>query len=1050
MIKRFTLIMSTLLMLIGVGTSFAQVTNSAFNGKVTDNKNEALPGATVVITHKPTGTQYGAVTQANGRFYLPNIRPGGPYTLQVNFVGFKAQTKENVFVKLGQNLAVDFELKADVSTLEQVVVVSDQLFNNDRTGATSNINREKIEALPTISRSQQDYTRLTPQSDGNSFMGRNALFNNFSLDGSIFNNSFGLDAPTPGGQTSAQPVSLDAIDQLQVSIAPYDVRQSGFTGAGVNAITKSGTNEFKGSVYTFIRNEQMIGSKVAGTEVTNPDLKFNQYGFRLGGPIVRDKLFFFINGESVRREDPGSNFIASRPGVSGVNVSRVEASVMDQISSQLRNQYGYETGPYENYVYNTTNDKFLAKLDWNINKQNRLTLRYNYLKSVREQGPNPFAINFTGGRSPNVNTLPFRNSGYAINNNINSIVAELSTRLGNKMSNNLVIGYTQFRDFRTPFSAPFPTIEIAENNLSYTTVGHEPFSINNVLDQDVFQFTDNFTIYTGKNTWTFGANFEMFQFNNSFNLFYYGVFPVPAQFGGYSFSSVAEFLASTDPSSPSYRDYSAEVAQFQQTPYSLVEVDLGQLGVYGQLERQVNNKVKLTFGLRVDFPMYFSSIESNPLVTALTFKDNDNNDEQLDVGKLPNINPLFAPRFGFNVDLNGDQSTQLRGGTGIFSGRVPFVWIGNQASNRGSNDPANIGVVNATTEGFRFPQVWKTNLAVDQKLPWGMVGTLEFLYSKDVNAVTVRNANLTAPTRTLPDGRTGFDATSNKVNTQVGGAYVLDNTNKGYQLSITAQLKKRFKSGLDIGLAYSYLDSRDMLISTEISQFIFEGNPIQSNPNQPNLSFSQFGLKHRIIGSLSYRKEYAKNFATSVALFYESGQGARYSYTYSGDLNGDGVAANDLIYVPNSQSEINLVDIQDGNGNVVKTAAQQWAELNAFIEQDSYMSKNRGKILERNGALSPWFHNIDFRILQDFYVKVGGKRNTLQLSLDVLNLGNLLNSTWGVRQVFNIAQPINFVGNDANGNPQFQYTNTFTESFRSDVSLNSRWRAQIGIRYIFN
>lgn len=1050
MIKRFTPILFMICLIAGLSTGFAQVTNSAFNGIVTDDKKEALPGATVVVIHIPTGTQYGAITQANGRFYLANVRPGGPYTFRVSYVGYKQQSKEGVQVKLGQNLAVDFQMKQDAENLDQVVVTSNQLFNNDRTGAISNINRKQIEALPTISRSQQDYTRLTPQSDGNSFMGRNALFNNFSLDGSIFNNSFGLDAPTPGGQTNAQPVSLDAIDQLQVSIAPYDVRQSGFTGAGVNAVTKSGTNEFKGSAYIFLRNENMIGSKVANESVTNPDLKFKQYGFRLGGPLIKNKLFFFINGEVVRREDPGSNFIASRPGVSGPNVSRVQASVMDQISSQLRTVYGYETGPYENYVYETTNDKFLAKLDWNINKQHRLTVRYNYLKSIREQGPHPFAINFTGGRVPSVNNLPFRNSGYAINNNINSVVAELTSRLGAKISNNLVVGYTQFKDFRTPFSAPFPTFEIAENGLSYTTIGHEPFSINNILDQDVFQFTDNFTLYTGKNTWTFGANFEMFQFNNSFNLFYYGVFPVPGQFGGYSFPSVNDFLATITPGNPNFRDYNAEVTQFQQRPFQLVEVDLGQLGLYGQLERQVNNKVKLTFGLRVDFPLYFSSIKSNPLVSALTFRNNDGGSETLDVGKLPDLNPLFAPRFGFNIDVNGDHSTQLRGGTGIFSGRVPFVWIGNQASNRGSNDPANIGVVNATASKFRFPQVWKTNAAVDQQLPGGLIGTLEFLYSKDINGVTVRNANLTASNRTLPDGRPGFDATNNKVNTQVGGAYVLDNTNKGYQLSITAQLRKTFKNGLNTSLAYSFLDSRDMLISTEISQFIWEGNPIQGNPNSPNLSFSQFGLKHRIIATLAYRKEYAKNFATSIALFYESAQGGRFSYTYAGDLNGDGVAANDLIFIPNSQNDINLVDIVDGNGNVVKTATRQWTELNAFIEQDVYLRNNRGKIAERNGALSPWFHNVDLRILQDFYVNVGNKRNTLQLSLDILNVGNLLNSKWGIRKVFNVAQPINVAGTDANGNPTFQYNSAFTSSFRNDVSLTSRWRAQIGVRYIFN
>ena len=1054
--------MKRLLMLLGLsllllpGFVLAQgVTTASVDGQVTDLSGEALPGANVVLVDTRTGVNYGTSTRIDGRYNIPNLPVGGPYTLTVSFVGFEAVDVNDIHLQLGQTLTINQVLVQDITSLEEIIIsdVRDEDLNPDRTGAATTIDREKLRNLPTISRSQQDYTRLTPQSDGNSFGGRNVLYNNFSLDGSIFNNSFGLDAPTPGGQTNSQPVSLDAIDQLIVSIAPFDVRQGGFTGAGVNAVTKSGTNEFSGSVYTFMRNESLIGDKVSGQEVTNPDLKYNQSGFRLGGPIIKNKLFFFINGEIERRDDPGSNFVAARPGLSGPNVSRVEASVMDQIRSLMLSSYGYETGPYENYIYETNNDKFLAKLDWNISNSSRLSLRYNYLRSTREQGPHPFAINFTGGRVPSQNTLPFRNSGYAINNNIDSFVGELNTRFGNTASNKLTLGYTAFRDFRTPFSTPFPTIEVAEAGTSYTTIGHEPFSINNVLDQNVFQFTDDFSIFKGNHVYTIGTNLEVFDFNNSFNLFYYGIFPIPAQFGGYSFGSVASLLdAISDPTSPTFRDFNAEVAAFDDAPFSLVELTVGQLGLYVQDENTVSSRLKLTYGLRVDLPLYFSDIPANPALANFTFEDAEDNPLDIDVSELPTGNLMFSPRFGFNYDVSGDRSTQLRGGTGIFSGRVPFVWLSNQAGNRGANDPSNVGTINYTENDFRFPQVWKTNIALDHKLADGLFGGLEMIYGKDLNAITVYNANLDAPVpaRTLADGRPRFDPANNTINPEVAGAYVIGNTNDGSQLNITGKLRKTFASGIDASVAYNYNRSRDVLTSTEISQFLFEGNAVAGDPNQPTLGFSQFGLQHRIIASGGYSFEYGSNFKTSFALFYELAQGNRASYTYSGDLNGDGVGGNDLVYIPRDASEINLVDITDGGGNVITSAAQQWQQLDAFIAQDDYLSANRGSIMERNGAVAPWFSQLDLRILQDINFLVGTKKNTLQLSLDILNFGNLINSNWGVRQLYSITQPITYVGDNGAGDPQFQYNNLTQSSFVDDPSLASRWRAQFGIRYIFN
>jgi len=477
--------------------------------------------------------------------------------------------------------------------------------------------------------------------------------------------------------------------------------------------------------------------------------------------------------------------------------------------------------------------------------------------------------------------------------------------------------------------------------------------------------------------------------------------------------------------------------------------------------------------LRVDFPLYFNDLKPNPFSTGLTLLDENDNPETVDQSKLPDATPVFSPRIGFNWDVNEDRTTQVRGGTGIFAGRVPFVWIGNNISNPGANPELPLHLqsfdLNAMDPDFTWPQVWTTNLAMDKVLPWDLIGTLEFIYTKDLNAAYVRNADLVTPLRFFGiDGRPYYGgAGANELNADFGsGAYVIDNTDEGYNFSITAQLRKKFYSGLSAFLAYTYLEAKNVMKSTEIASVLWQENPTKGDPNKPELGYSEFGNRHRFVGGATYRYDWSESWATSIGLFIEVAEGNRfagaggnrYSFTYSGDVNGDGSAANDLIYVPRNAGEINFVAYTDGQGNTI-TAADQWRAFNAFIEQDDYLSEHRGEIVDRFGAINPWFSNIDLRVLQDFSLMIGGNKHTFQLSLDVLNVANLLNSDWGVRQSASAAatSPLELVTDatgapifSGDGNPQFNYKGTAPETYVDDPGIFSRWRAQIGLRYFFN
>ncbi|MBU6122896.1 TonB-dependent receptor [Hymenobacter siberiensis] len=1153
---RHLLLLALMLLTARLGWSQG-ATTAAMSGVISDKTGAGLPGATVIAIHTPTNTKYVAPTNSDGRFNIQNMRVGGPYTVRVTFVGYKDVTREGISLSLGQNQRLDVKLDDATTELTEVTVSGrrDPVMNADHTGASTTVQRETIERLPTLNRSLNDFTRLTPQANGQSFGGRSSGYNNITIDGAIFNNAFGLQS-TVGGQAGAQPISLDAIDQIQVSIAPFDVRQGSFTGAGINVVTRSGSNKVQASVYDFYRNQNLVGSKVG--DVTSDYSKFNlnNIGFRVGGPIIKDKLFFFVNGESERRNDPPSgNYAANNnPGVTpplGGTVSTAKSADLDFLSNFLQSQYGYNPGPYQGYQLKSNSDKATVKLDWNINNNNRFNIKYNYLKSYADIPPSTSGA-IAGQRSQSYYGLPYLSSYYRINNNLNSIIAELNSTLGGgKYSNNLTAGYSAFRDSRESSGGIFPLVDIGTSEgrsgtggisatNSLTSFGYEPFSAFNVLNSDVYQIGDNFTAYLGKHNVTVGTYNEYYKFRNGF---------APNYYGNYSFNSLEDFYASagfnytrgdatngyapsTSPltgTRPGPQRYNLQYSALSDRSFPFADITAAQLGLYVQDEWSPRSNLKVTYGIRADLPYLTSELTQNTVAANLTFRDG----VKINTGSVPKKNVLFSPRAGFNWDVNDDRKTQLRGGTGIFTGRVPFVWLSNQASNNGvqfgSYSYTGSGTLNAasgqgtpsyfnpnvetyrpqsaaanssynlavTDADFKFPQVWRTNLAVDQELFGGVIGTLEAFYTKDINSVYHQNVNLPG-TEANPFNRANgadnrpifysFGAVTNGLaaqtanyrlysgagglsatNPNITDAILMKNTSKGYSYAVTAQVQKSFSSGFYLSAAYTYSDSRSVNDGGSIATSIFRDRSISGDPNANVLSYSNFLQQHRVIASASYRKEYVGHLATTLSLFYQAAPAGRYSYVYSGDMNGDNQNSNDLMYIPRNAGEINLRDItlSTAQGGGIYTASQQFADLDAFINQDSYLSKHRGEYAERNGAVLPWWNTMDFRLLQDIFTNIGENRNTLQISLDVFNVGNLLNKNWGTLRSPNRTNPLKFDGYNAAGQPVFELPyltnpvknadNTvtpgvkLTDTFRDNVTgISSRWQGQVGVRYIFN
>jgi hypothetical protein len=1038
-------ILSVLFMFTAV-LAFSQVTTSNIKGLVLDETSQPLPSANVVAVHTPTGTIYGAATNFDGRYNLINMRVGGPYTITISFIGYKDHVVNDVNLTLGKTYDLDVSLVPDAQQLEAVVLQvtgGTGTFGKDRTGAETSVGRRELTRLPTISRSSADFTRLEPTASNGSFGGRNDQFNNFSLDGAIFNNPFGLDAATPGGQTDSQPVSLDAIDQIQVSTAPYDVTQAGFTGAAVNAVTKSGTNEFHGTAYGFYRDEDFTGKKIKGEDIFVPSLTQTQVGASIGGPIIKNKLFFFANFEKDDREDLGQNWLPNR-GTGGITESRVSEQDLMTVQNALFN-VGYNAGAYEGFTHKTESNKGIFKLDWNVNDKNRLAIIYNWLNASKEKPGHPTALGFRG---PSASTLQFENAGYEINNNLKSVQFELNSTLSDEASNKLQIGYTHFDDFRNPKSVPAPSITITKDGSNYIIAGHEVFSIHNKLDQKVLQFSNNLSFFKGDHTFTVGISFEKFEFDNSFNLGVYGAqgvfFPTTTMQDFQSMvdnNTISAFLNPMFTGATSAHAALEAAGEGNPGGWAFAETNVGQMSFYAQDEWNVTDNFKLTYGLRFDKPLFFDSADKaqNVIDNACCYvpsipyvNPNTGDTVFLDNTQMPSNDWLISPRVGFNYDVKGDDTFQLRGGSGLFTGRFPFVWLGNQIGN------PEIFFYQAVDPDYKFPQVWRTNIGTDYRLENGLVLTGDVSYTKDINGAHVQNWGLLPPSGMLAgvDNRPIYQASD-----IINNAYVFTNSDKGRIWNVALKGQKTFDNGLYTMLAYSYLNSKDVnSIEAEITGDAFAFNAALGNVNDDVLAYSKYGDTHRVIGVASKKWDYGNGiWGTTISTFFEYAQGGRFNYTYGGDINGDGSNLNDLIYVPTT-SEI---------GQMQFSGPGQGDAFNAYIAQDDYLNGRRGQYVERYGAVAPWRGRWDLKFIQDLNFKISNdKSNTIQFSIDILNVGNLINSDWGLIEQPNNVQPIG-VTVDSNSVPTYTFNTDQEETFGFDSSLASRWQMQFGLRYIF-
>ncbi|MCH6201686.1 carboxypeptidase regulatory-like domain-containing protein [Aquiflexum sp. LQ15W] len=1088
---------AVIMLVFATGVAYSQgVSTSSMSGRVVESSGETLPGANVVATHMPSGTRYGAVTNIDGRYTIPGMRVGGPYSVTVSFIGFETQTVEGVFLSLGIAANVNVTMLGDGEELAEVVVTGDKnaVFSSDRTGATTAIGNETINKLPTISRRIGDFTRLTPQASGNSFAGQDSRLNNITVDGSYFNNSFGLGGQ-PGDRTGVSPISLDAIDQISVNVAPYDVRQGNFTGAGVNTVTRSGTNTFTGSAYYFWRGSDNVGTQ-AGDNPFNPgEFKYRQVGFRLGGPIIKNKLFFFASFEDDKQTSPGTAFGAntgSEP-ITG-NKTRVLASDLIGLSSYLRNNFGYETGPFQNYDHTILATKFLAKIDYNINDKNKLSVRYNHLDSSSDiLASNSSSLGF-GGRNGNLNALNFQNSNYLINENIRSIVAELNTRISPTMTNNLIVGYTYQDESRGSRGDFFPMVDILKDGATYTTFGFEPFTPSNELRYKTFQIQDNLQIFKGKHTITTGFSFERYESENVF---------FPGSQSVYTYNSLEDFYADANahlagtPGPSNLRRFEVRYSNIpgQEKPIQPLKVSYG--GIYGQDEIQVNKDFLVTVGLRIDVPFFAETGFRNQEVEGFNFRNPAGETVQFRTDKLPDPNILWSPRVGFNYDLSkGARTTQVRGGTGIFTGRPAYVWISNQVGNNGiltgferlssatnapltsrpfnpdpnfykpsnvSGQPAPNYELALTESTFKFPQVWRTNIAIDHRLPGGVIATAEFLYNQDVNGVAYYNANLDNPnaaftgpdprSRWIPDARPNTDPNrdpfTNRINNKIDNAVTLSNQAIGNSWVASISLEKPFANGLYLKAFYSYGEARNTVDPGSIAFGSWVNNQHQGDPNNPGVGFSSNSMGHRVVGVLNYSVDLFSFGTTSFSLFWEGRTIGNASYVYGGDFNGDGGFSNDLLYIPATASETNFQQFTSSGRTF--TAAEQSAAWEAFINQDKYLSANRGQIAERGAVFLPMVYRADFSASQTLLTT--SKKQNLEFRVDILNVGNLLNSDWGVGQFMTSTSPLVPAGVDANNRPQFRFRNLgntlITDSFTPSAGGADVWRLQFGLRFNF-
>lgn len=1065
----------------------AQVTTAAMSGKISIDAG-TLPNATVKVTHDPSGTVYGTVSNLEGYYYIQGMRTGGPYTLEVSFVGYDTKTIPDIYLSLGKTTNINVKLSEQQINLSGVEISASRNIVQDKEGTATTIRAEEIQNLPTIARSITDFTALVPQAGRNSsFAGRDGRYNNITIDGAAFNNSYGLTSNNlPGGD--AQPISLDAIEEISIDLAPYDIRQSNFTGANVNAVTKSGSNRYTGTAYTYLRPKSLTGNLVEDVVIPNANDRSAQlYGFNIGGAIVKNKLFFFVSGEYEKQIYPTTSWLPSTDGTSNISnkVSRTTISDLQTMKDFLLATYGYDPGKYQDRDdFNSANYKILARLDWNIHKNHRLMLRYNDVMSQHDvlvnQNSAPFRLS---SDRIGMQAIAFSNSDYMHKNIVRSLTAELNSVFGSRFSNSFLAGYTRIRDTRTSNSEPFPFVDIFKDGDIYMSFGYEPFSYNTDLTNDALNITNNFSAYLGRHTLTTGISFNYLHFKNSY--IRYGL-------GYYRYASMEDFMNDATPAmyALTYGYNLDEVPAFK--------LNFGMGSIYVQDEWHVNEKFRLTAGIRLEKPFFMSQLPNNPAINdTLTFY----NGETIEVDRWPSGKFSVSPRVGFNWDIMEEHKIIMRGGTGLFTGFMPFVWFTNQAADNGmmqntveitSDVPTDMqfetdyrnqmdkypglfpstaaakvpGQISFADPDFRLPQIWRSNLAFDFQLPADMVFTVEGICGKDINAVVERNINQKAPSGVIQEGdlqrdswwEKGDDGNWVKNNSIQPNIYAMKLTNakEGFHYSVTAQLVKNFSYGLSGTVAYTFSQAKDLTANNGSSSVsLWTNNATVNGSNNPGLSYSAYSVPHRVVGAVTWSIENGKNLGFSISLLYQGSAQGRYSYIYNGDVNGDNCNA-DLMYIPRSQGELLFAD------KPTMSAAEQSAAFWNYVENDDYLSANKGSFAERNGLVGPWVNRIDLKIVQDLFSNFGtARRYTLQLTLDVLNLGNLLNPKWGCYQAHGMSNSYNqisllkFEGLNPEGQPVYSLNASGVDNFKEnarftrDVAVRSTWGAQIGLRFIF-
>lgn len=1080
----------------------AQVTTASMSGKVSYKDDpifggDGVIGATVQVVHEPSGTQYGAITNVDGRYTIQGMRTGGPYSVTVSYIGYQTAIFKDINLSLGETYNLNVQLNESTELLDEVVVIGMRsAFSAEKTGATTNISNDQMSQLPTINRSISDVARLSPYANGMSFAGGDGRSTNFTIDGANFNNNFGLSSTLPGG---GSPVSMDAIDEIQVVIAPYDVRQTNFIGGGINAVTKSGTNTFKGTAYTYQYSDNMGGSRIDSESLNIPDnYDKHIYGATFGGPIVKDKLFFFANVEYQLIPSTIVNWRASEDGVADPDryISATKLSDMKRVSEFVKEKYGYNTGSYTDFPADETNLKILGRIDWNINNQHKLAVRYNHTKNTAWNRTNDNSSN-TGYRLNGKNrfseySMAFANSCYSLDNTVTSFSADLNSRFNNSISNQLLVTYSDIKDIRGTDSSPFPFIDIMAGLDSngnqildpYMSLGYELFTFNNGVKNNVFTVTDNFTYYLGNHKITAGLSFEHQKVSNAY---------MRNGTGYYRYRSLDEFLSGAAP------EAFALTYGYNGQKDPAAEVSFNQIGLYAQDDWNITSNLKLNYGIRFDN----INFDESSIMTNNAIKEYDFDGRHIDTGKWPGAKIQVSPRVGFVWDVMGDKALKVRGGTGVFTGRLPLVFFTNMPTNSGmiQNVVTNIntqykdgvvirrderldllkgglitdvnkmidvlglpttitpeeGIAPSSIAGidrdFKMPQVWKSSIAIDYQLPvsFPLTVTGEFMYTKNINAVRLDNYNIKPADNNWerfsgPDDRLIYPS-DYKYYDKISDACVLTNTSKGYGYTTNITVNAQPLENLNMMLSYTHTESKEVTgMPGSNATSAWQGLYTINGPNFATAQRSQYVIPDRVIGALNWTSKSRKEgFDTHFNLFYSGYTPSGYSYYYTNDMNGDGIG-NDLMYIPKNDSEIKFKDDAD--------RADFWN----YVNQDSYLKNHKGQYAEAHSARAPWIHRFDFRIAQDFSVKVGNTTNKLQISFDFMNVGNLINSKWGVSKNMansNSGRILKYEGKDANNVPMFSLWrdkdgNAPTKTFSYNKNYNECWKLQVGVRYIFN